>query len=219
MTNVTNVSLILGRRRQGKTTLALALALARHDTVVFWDVNDQLMGWPYLTHDPAHVRNLLELDIERILIVVKPQRGAMREQFAGLVDAVFQWEDLALVVDEASELQGPGWMDEGLEHLTRRWNDDSTLIQATHRLRDANPLVRQNATDTYLFATSYRPDLEIMNQHYGVEVAATVARLEKWQAVHVWLEAGGQTAYAIWDRPQTWHVPLEVEGWKKRKMS
>lgn len=206
---MTNLSVILGRRRQGKSTLALSLAIARHRTVVFWDLNDQLHGFPYTTNSVQVVDQVLESGVEPVVIVLKGRRGELREQFSELVDVLFPWEDIAFVCDEASELQGANWIDEGLEHLVRRWNDHSTLVMATHRMRDTNPIVRQNATDFYFFSNTYKPDVDVIVQHFG-EPGELITKVGLHECVHFWLAPGGVFRYSIWDEPEGWYLPLRL---------
>jgi hypothetical protein len=209
---MTNLSVILGKRRQGKSTLALALGLARHDTVVFWDLNDQLEGWPIVTSNARIVEDWLrDNSMSPLVVVVKPSKGPKAEQFQCLVEVLFPWEDVAFVVDESSELQGPNWIDTGLEHMVRRWNDSSSLILATHRMRDANPLVRHNATDLYFFRTDYEPDLKVIAEMHGEAIAGELAGLQRYHLLHVWSKLGGEQGSLLWTDPEVWYIPLTVE--------
>lgn len=197
----------------GKTTLALAVAISRHDTVVHWDVNDQAQGWPQTTSDPEQLRRWLEEPQQEKMgniIIVKPRRGERREQFAQICDIMLPWRDVALICDEASEMMGPGWIDENLDELVRRWNDDSSLVLATHRLRDTNAIVRQNVTDLFLFATNYQPDLKVIEENYSPQIAVATSMLGIHKVCHAWPELGGRWHYSTWDDPSIWYVPLKV---------
>ena len=72
-------ALVLGRRRQGKSTLALALAASQHPTTVVFDPNAQFQRFPY-TSDVDRISVELETGGEPVL-VFRPRPETIEDDF------------------------------------------------------------------------------------------------------------------------------------------
>src|SRR5690242_3750530 len=99
-----NLSLIFGRRRQGKTTLALHLALAMPGGVAIYDINSQVERFAgSTTSDIGLFGNWIGDSPIRVL-VYRPQRDVWGE-FDGFAETLWHKRGFTLLIDEASQLQ------------------------------------------------------------------------------------------------------------------
>lgn len=198
-------AVIYGRRRQGKSTLSLALALSRDKPIIIFDPNCQF-GLGIITADLERVSTSIQ-NSDRITIF-RPAAGQMQEQFDALVELLKEWEDYVLVVDETSVVQTRNSINPGLEYLMRQAPDSVDVIQSTHRIYDTQRLVRALATDAFIFRTTLKPDLDVIQAEYSEEVAAEVRKLGIYECLHFWLGPGGEQYWSVWDTPAAWQVPI-----------
>ena len=132
------MKVIFGRRKQGKSTLSLALALDRSRIVIF-DPNNQ---FPYIASIPPQALAAWlekETDAEwRICRVGPIDTEDIDEVFAMVAAALFEADDVAFVVDEAHLLQSAKGINENLDRMIRRSTSTQSLILNTHRVTDAH---------------------------------------------------------------------------------
>ena len=203
------LAVIIGRRRQGKSTLALSLAIAQRRTVIIFDPNDQYGAVPAI--QPAELDGWMTAagpdDVARI-VPVPPVEDAWVEIIQTLDGGTWRWADYTLIVDECSMLMTPSYLDAALERFARTSPADIDIVMTTHRPRDVHSLVRALATDLYVFQTTLARDLDVLRDNYGPELAEAVQRLSQYHVVHYWLGAGGRPQHSIWDRPNEWFVDI-----------
>lgn len=197
-------ALIFGRRRQGKSTLALALALSRNKPIVIFDPNNQYQIMP-----PLPVEQV-ELAMERNapLTIVQPEAGQMTEEFELLVAQLRNWSNYVVIVDETNSIQSKAALHPGLEWLMRKAPDDVDVIQTTHRPYDTQRLVRALAGELFIFQTTLQADLEVLAREYAPEIADEVSKLGAYECLHYWTEQAGVRKYSIWRKPEAWYVPI-----------
>jgi hypothetical protein len=204
------LALIIGRRRQGKSTLALALALMQRHTVIVFDPNDQYAGFPAVS-SAGEVGAALERSSDGDIIRYLPA-PPVEEHWQALADLLdggtWEWADYTLILDEASMLMSPHYLDEKLERFARTAPKDISLILTTHRPRDIHPLFRALATDLFCFQTTLALDVKVLQENYGAELASAVQRLGRYQVAHYWLAEGGTPMVHVWDKPSEWFIDI-----------
>jgi len=202
-------AVIWGRRRQGKSTLALALAIASGKRpIIIFDACDQYTLFPVADDD------LLEelLDSEYGVVRWSPAgddpENAFENLMAILDGGTWRWAEYALIVDESSILQRPQRIHPALDRLVRQAPDDIFVVQTMHRPSDAHPLVRSLASDYFWFQTYLARDLGVVADTWGTEVAERISQLPSYHVLHFWLDLGGKPRWTIWSDPAIWYVPL-----------
>lgn len=201
------MSVIVGRRRQGKSTLALALAKAKRQTIVIFDPNDQYTNIAQIDELDGWLESADENSIGRI--VPAPPVDQTWQEIAEILDGgQWEWADYTLILDECSMLMSPHSLDDKLERFARTAPKDVHLILTTHRARDVNPLFRALATDWFVFQTSIALDLDALRRNFGDDIANTVPSLPKYHVAHYWLSDGGIPIMTVWNKPHEWYVDI-----------
>jgi hypothetical protein len=194
-------ALVLGRRRQGKSTLALTLGLSRRKTVVAFDPNHQ---YDFPAVGLNGLRDAMESG-QRI-IVYRPEDPV--DDFPVLVSRLWPWSRYVLLVDECTTLQSAASLNKTLERVLRQSPRDVDLIQTTHRLSDTHRLTRMLSTDIFFFQTPSATDLKMVADEYSESLAAAIPRLGEYECAHWWLEQGGLIRWSVWDHPEDWYVRI-----------
>lgn len=213
--------LVYGTRRQGKSTLALALAVTGHKRVVIFDPNGQ---YPLFAAVPIeHVREALsEHEDEPGFIVLRVgpfDTEYVPQAFMEFSEALFAEPDLSVIVDEAHMLQGKGWLDPNLDRWNRRSPASVDVIQTTHRIVDAHPDSRYHADNVFFFFADLERELKAIREGFGEDVAAQVPRLKEHEVLHWWRESGGIRRWSVWRDPSAWFIDLKNENRRREVTS
>lgn len=199
------VTAILGRRRQGKSTLAYSLALAHEQTILVFDPNSQFNALARVEDVEAFFASGERAG--RIVPDAEPETAW--EALANELDGgAWRWGEYTLIVDECSVLMSPSWIDPLLERYIRTAPADVHLILTTHRAVDVHPLIRALASDWLIFQTHLVRDLKNMEDHFGADVAAKARALRPYHAIHYWLDSGGVPRAEVWSNPAEWYVEI-----------
>lgn len=198
---------IIGRRRQGKSTLALSLARAYDRTTIVFDPNDQFGAVPIIEDLVVWMGDSDERSIGRIVPSEKPDE-AFSDIAAVLDGGRWNWSDYVLIVDEASMLMSPSWIHPNLERYARTAPKDVRIILTTHRPVDIHSLIRGLATDWYIFQQVLARDLKAIEDQFGADIAALTKGLPLYNVLHYWTEAGGTPAHVVWDKPADWYIDI-----------
>lgn len=200
-------AIILGRRRQGKSTLALNVAAARSESIVVVDPNWQYRNFPACPIDPSTIVSGLE-NQNGCLLVLHPDPARIMDEWALIASVLWDYEDYSLLIDEASMIQHAGWCDSWLERYLRQAPDSVSLIQTTHRAVDLCKLSRSLATDLFLFRTTLEADLSLLGSEFpGLKIPA-VRTLPVYNVLHYWTERGGYERNNLWDKPGEWNINI-----------
>jgi len=200
------LAVVIGRRRQGKSTLALALARAKKQTTIIFDPNDQY-GNIELIDDLAEWMANAGPDAVGRVLATDPV-GDFEGMIAELDGGTWRWEDYAFVIDECSMLMSPSYVHPGMERYARTSPKDVNVILTTHRITDVNTLYRSLATDWFVFQQYMDLDLRYLSDQFGPEFADQCKDLGLYQVNHHWLEAGGQPASEVWADPEDWFIDI-----------
>jgi len=204
-------TLIFGRRRQGKSTLSLTVAVHQYPRVIVFDPNCQFRRFP-VTSDPEDIQLWAEENIdngELSIVVFRPNTDTLYDDFEALVNALWDYEQFSFIIDEASVLQSPSWIHPSLDKLIRQGRDIA-IIQSTHRCVDTNRIVRGLITDGWFFQTEGQPDLTMIAADYMPALSEQLRGLGKHETAHYWItEDGGLHRFNIWTNPDDWYVKIE----------
>jgi len=192
-------ALVFGRRQQGKSTLAFALAEEKQLPVAIYDINAQFRAWPEeVVSDPSDFALKIE---DSDLVIYRPESDPW-EEFEPVADALWERDGYVLIVDEASQLQSPSAAHPKLDRLVRMCDAKTVhLIQTIHRPADAAVICRSLATDWYIFRTNQENDLKVIAERCGARVAQEAASIQPHEYVH-WDDSAG--IYTVCKRPDSW---------------
>ncbi len=210
---------VFGVRRQGKSTLAMALALERNHRAAIFDPNGQftvirsvpIEELPMWVEDSR--KTLLREPSSYCIIRVGPfDTEYVEEAFGQFSEILFAVPDLSVIVDEAHMLQGINYIDPNLDRWNRRSPASVLVVSTTHRIVDAHPDSRYHSDNVFFFFTDDELELRTISKKYGPEVAEQVQRLKLHQVLHFWREEGGFRKWSVWDDGSEWYVDLENEN-------
>ncbi len=199
--------LIYGKRRQGKSTLALGLGLAFSRRVLIFDPNDQ---YPRIAQvDPRKwLTETQELDKIYLGRVGPFDSSEIEDQFHDFADAIYQVSNVSIIADEAHMLQGQGWIHPDVDRLNRRSPQSVSFIQTTHRIVNAHPDSRYHADHVFFFRADLPREIKTISENFGPQVAEVVPTLGPHIVLHFWREKGGIPHFATWENPSDWYIDL-----------
>lgn len=200
------LAVVIGRRRQGKSTLALSLAKSQKKTIIVFDPNNQYTNVPIIGEVNAWMEDSGPASIGRILPAdPAADWAALADQLDG---GAWRWGDYTLILDECSMLMSPNKIEDHLERYARTSPKDVSVILTTHRSVDVHPLFRSLSTDWFLFHQFQDRDLEVIADNFGPDVARASAELPEYHAIHFWLATGGAPEWNVWDKPEAWYIDI-----------
>ncbi len=204
-----SLAVILGRRRQGKSTLALALAAARSKSVFVFDVNAQYRSIPAFPIDEETITEAMSRT-EGCLLAFRPDPGTLTDSWHAFAEILWRWEDYALILDEASEFQGAGWRDEWLDRFLRQAPDSVHIIMTTHRVVDFAKLSRALSSDVFIFQTRQQSDIAMLSSEFPGLSADVIPNLPAYHVLHHWVDYGGIGRNNLWDKPGEWYLDISA---------
>lgn len=202
------LTLVIGRRRQGKTTLAYSLSL-RSPTRVIFDPRGQ-----FRTTDDIlpNGDGLFELLDDRSEIIIQP-REYVRTSFTETCRAFADWieenpqEQAVLLADEVLFIDTPNTDYPSLDRIIRFGNPERVnVIMTAHRPGDISTDIRAIADYWCIFKTTQEHDLKVIDQRCGPHVAHLVSKLNTKQYI-VWSDAEG--VYTVKSNSASWYVNIE----------
>lgn len=210
------IAICIGRKEQGKTTLAYHLAL-KNPTRVIFDPREHF----YSSIDVIDsAQGLYELLDEKSEVIVKPP-DHIPEHFELVCEQLRAWirdnreEEFSLLVDEAYDAKTPDFMPPALDWLMRKTKRQQTrIIFTVHRPVDVATDIRALSDDWFIFQITQEHDLRIINERCGSEVAELVSRLGAREFIH-WNDSLG-----IWKKfteSSKWYVSLGTPRQTERK--
>ena len=211
--------LVCGRLKQGKTTLAEALAYRHSLGVVVWDPRHMLQG-VIVTADATHTlaENLEEAIQDKLYaqgpLVVWPSRD-IEIDFAQVCSVLFNPPErfsaggFAFVVDEAADLQKAQSINAELRVVVKQHPRSVLVVQCTHSLQEFQRSSKDTMSDLYCFRLQGR-SLTAVVEYCDVddedELREAIKTLPDHAYVHVDFEAEpGAASWAVCD-PLPLHV-------------
>ena len=200
------LAVVIGRRRQGKSTLALALARSRKQATIIFDPNDQYGNIEVIEDMNEWMAAASPDSIGR---VVATNPVADFEAMAAELDGgEWKWGEYNFVIDECSMLMSPSYVHPGMERYARTSPADVTVILTTHRITDVNTLFRSLATDWFVFQQYMDLDLKYLSDQFGPEFAIQCKDLALYHVNHHWLDPGGVPMNEVWADPEEWYFDI-----------
>lgn len=214
---------IVGRREEGKTTLALYKS-QRYRARVIWDPRGMIGSreTAIIVSDPDSLENAIEeREWEHGPIVYRQESGDVESEFTSISQVLFPPKftrgGFAFIIDEAGELQNPHQIHPELkriikQHPTFPANESVLVIQTNHRLSEFHNSCKALMNELYIFQTTLPRDLDVIDEHTGIpEVRVAVAGLPKHHCVRYIYgrQEKGIPQWEVWDDPNLWYTPLK----------
>ncbi len=179
---MSQVTLIFGRKKKGKSTLALHLAKRLNLPVFIFDPNRQFNSGAIVT-TAADFDSVVEGEIvaRGDVLIYRPMLG-LEENFEVFASALLTQRDIAILVDEAARLMSPSGINRYLDELLRASGDhqlslDMFLMQ--HRPQDCHGIAFEMADTLIFFSTKHPLALKKIEQYCSVEAAQRVSLLRE----------------------------------------
>jgi hypothetical protein len=212
--------LILGKRYQGKSTLALSIACSLSSTVVIWDPNSQFLEVPLVSIESLEGRFDEVAGGELGRLTVRVTRDDYEEAFQELADQLWNWEDYCLIVDEAATVQKPSWIHPGLKRAITRGPASVSVIQTAHRMSDFHRMSQAQATDVFFFRSTQARDVERIADEFDPRLEAVLPQLGRYEVAHYWLDpVGGIEHLAVWRKPRDWFIEIGRRDGKPEELA
>lgn len=206
---------IIGRSREGKTTLALFLARRASECTLAWNPRSAEV----LETDEKHTIHSTEELREAIneqwylsgVLSLKPQELDIVPEFEAYCDWIFRnLRGYSFIVDEAGlDVQKSQAINPHLRRLiVSHGTERACIIQTTHFQADLFRTSTGLVNEMYIFQQTRPADLEIIERQWGEEIAELVANLPKRHCVHIWLDRReeGEPQFEVLDAPELWNV-------------
>lgn len=208
------IQLILGQRRQGKSTRALAEAGSRSKWVIIWDPN-----WNYRSTGIISVRSADDLNrlmsieqspdvTEPVLIRIGPFESTEIDQaFSVYGSLLWQWDDYSFIIDESHMLQSRWKIHPILDRFARRTPANVHCIQTSHRFMELNNLTRFLFDELVIFRNEQESELKVLADQYGID-PERVRNLSNRQYLKWFRDGEGTGHWFIQDDPTSWYIDL-----------
>jgi hypothetical protein len=202
------ITLIIGRREVGKTTLALHES-RKTPTRLLFDPRRQLNTSPAILRDEIGLYEELDNSTE---IIVQPQFN-VPQVFEAICNQLMDWiednpeEDVSFLVDEARFVQTFNFISQPFDWILRCSKRDKVhTILTVHRPVDVSVDIRAIADFWCIFQTTQEHDLKIIAERCSDQVASEARTLGAGQVI-VWNDSR-----ATWKKHTdraAWYVPLK----------
>jgi hypothetical protein len=207
-------TLICGRMKEGKTTLALHLAHEWSKGVIAWDPRHRITGACYVNNADDLEDAIRDREWEKGTIVFRPNGMELEEQFDEMCDVLFtpveRFDHFVLVIDEASDLQSSNRISKRLSQAVRQHPRSVLIIQTTHSLQDWHRASKDLTSDVYTFRLRGRSLEALIDFCDGdSELEETIRNLPRHHCVRINLEAtdGEEEEIILLDKPEDWYCP------------
>jgi hypothetical protein len=212
-------ALVIGISQSGKSTFALALALAIRKQVVVWDANEVFLG---VVKEP--VMNLDDLqdaieDKEPVIVYDASGTRDKPEEFEAFAAVLEQYDGITLLIDESGDVQRATAPNHGLDRLLRRaGRRGNDIIETTHRPQDIATLNRSLTTDVFLFFMWNKNQIRTVANEFGDEVAQATATLppDDYHYIHLDPHTG---RFLVDTKSDAWYIDLDQQISEKRRVT
>lgn len=214
---------IVGRREEGKTTLALYVC-RRYKAKFIWDPRGMIGCEPngIIVCTPDDLETAIqEEDWRGGPVVYRAESGDVESEFTSVCEVLFPPKftrgGFAFLIDEAGELQNAHGVHDDLkrvvkQHPTFPKHESVLVVQTNHRLAEFNNSCKALLDELYIFQTTLPGDLKTLEEHTGmVEITPIVKNLPHHYCVRYLYgrQAAGKPQYELWDDPSVWYQPLK----------
>lgn len=202
------ITLVIGRRVRGKTTLGYAISLQKETRAIF-DPRKRLHTTSDIISSPETLYDLLD---QRSEVIVQPN-DYIRQNFDRMTFEFFDWvednqaERAALMVDEARFLDLPNTEYPHMDKILKFTNPEMVdSIFTCHRPQDISTDIRALADYWCIFQTTQEHDLKVINERCGPQVVEIVKSLQGRDYL-LWNDNDG--TFVVKNDPIKWFVRLD----------
>ncbi len=213
------IVLVCGRIKEGKTSRALYLARQWSRGVVVWEPRHRMtvrdLPACYVDNTILYVHSGDELEdaiedraFESGPIVFQPDGLDLEGQFVEMCEVLFnppeRFENFALIVDEAADLQSAHRIGPELSRAVKQHPRSVLIIQTTHSLQDWHRSSRDLTSEVHTFRLRGRSLEALVNFCDGdAELSEKIKTLPRHHAVRINFEAS-DGEMEIEDIPPDW---------------
>jgi hypothetical protein len=206
---------IIGRSREGKTTLARFIAQEHSECVIAWDPR----GAEVFETDKEHtIRSVDDLEVaiqqedyRTGILVIRPTEIDFVPEFEAYCDYIkTRLRGYSFIVDEAGlDIQKAQAINPHLRMLIiSHGTERATIIQTTHFQADLFRTSTGLVNEMYIFQQTRPADLQIIDDMFGDELVAVVKALPRRHCARVWLDRRdeGEPQWVVMDEPEMWYI-------------
>jgi hypothetical protein len=210
------ITIVNGRRRQGKTTLAYYLSLEKPTRVIF-DPRRQFDTTSFRLDDGIGLYDAMDEESEVLIQPTSDVKGTFRNIAQDFRDWTVDNPDepAVLLVDESRFLDTPNQNYEAFEQTIRFSEGEIVdVLMTSHRPGDISVDIRAISDYYCIFRTTQEHDLKVITQRCGDEVAEIVSNLKDKEFL-VWND--GTATFHTVDEPHKWFVDIHLRNEVKYK--
>jgi len=203
--------LVIGRREQGKTTLAMSMALRVPARLIF-DPRGMIRPDAPRAETPAELDEAMDDLFEgRVAEVRFTPRGDVEEGFVAFATAAAAWvradvtRPLAVVVDEAGFVPRSNRVAPFMWLCRCSRRDTIQIIMTAHRPLDISTSVRAISDHWLIYPCRQEHDLRVLEERCSESAMRAIARLKDRQFL-AWDDA--HTTSRLYEDPAAWYVNL-----------
>jgi hypothetical protein len=210
--------LVCGRIKEGKTTLAKALAYEWSDGVVIWDPRHMIEGGSYVRNADELEDVITDQAWKKGPIVFRPDGLRLEEQFDEMCEVLFtppeRFDNFSLVVDEAGDMQSAHRIQPHLSRCLRQHPRSVMVIQTTHSLQDYARPSKDLMNCMYCFRVIGRSLKSVIEFCDGSdELREAIETLPRHHCVRINFEASNDEKEFVVIKPDWFHGgPIHEQG-------
>jgi len=201
-----------GRRRRGKSTLAMHIARLQKKNTIIFDPNNQFWNGT-LVYESEQIRQLIEREDDVPNVIIYRLTSEPWESFDDFAKSIWGLGGYNLIIDEAHRLQKPNrvhpWLDTFIRQSPTDEDEPYTvhIIQTMHRPQDCNGITFSQATHLVFFRFTKERDLEVVENEAGTSVADAVRSLRDRQFI---LYNVDDEVFDLVSNDKEWYEPIRT---------
>jgi hypothetical protein len=207
------IILCVGRKEQGKTTLAYHLVRFSPKRVIF-DPREDFATSLIVTGDPASLPD--DLDDEAVSEVIVQSSRNVIELFEETCFHLAEWlkdnkgEPFGFLIDDSRLAFASKTIPQDFSWMLRSTKlEQSRIVMTTWRIVDIPPEVRSQADVWMVFKTTEPRDLELIAERFGDDAALRVQTLPP----HICLrcdDSGPELTISVIENSKAWYVNTKI---------
>lgn len=217
-------ALFIGERGEGKTTLALFLAMQATRVVLVFEPkpDDTTEGMGVYVYSPAELveelHRVSETGEQQVIFFVPPDD--VSEGFSLFCDVLksddprirYSYGGMTIIIDEGWMLMSSNSSHKDLERMLRlaprAGEHVINVFVLAHRPRDINPRTHSLNEHLYVFRVSEQKDLEVLEENWTARIPETVSQFGDGSH-HLVHYDKNRKVVEVWDQPEVWKISPE----------
>jgi hypothetical protein len=203
------IALCIGRKEQGKTTLAYHLVSSMSQRVVF-DPRDRFKTTDLIEDSNVIYDALSEGQPEVIIYAAESTAYHFNNTSLEVADFAKQYPEkrFGFLVDEVGLALDDGIPEKFGWLLKATKKDQARVVMTTWRPTEVPPLIRSQIDHCFIFKTTERRDLEFIEEQCGDDAATKVQTLAPYTFVHC-DDSGPERRIEVFSDSKVWNVDIE----------